>query len=48
MINLMQFVFNGFLIIYLMNLIFLSLKSKNAIIYDVKNFLKSDIVDGHL
>ena len=27
---------------------FLSLKNKNAIVYDVKNFLKNDLVDGNL
>ena len=27
---------------------FLSLKNKNAIVYDVKNFLKNDLVDGSL
>ena len=27
---------------------FLSLKKKNAIIYDVKNFLKNDLVDSKL
>ena len=26
----------------------LSLKGKNAVIYDVKNFLKNDLVDGNL
>ena len=27
---------------------FLTLKKKNAVIYDVKNFLKNDLADGNL
>ncbi len=45
--NLMQYI-DCIYIRNLMNLDFLSLKNENAIIYDVKNFLVDNVVDGRL